>query len=361
MGSSEQRRAPYPRSAVPSDLGINGLPVASCPPAENAWSSRSAVLAGLPADPHTTMHPGIVALPRDDVGGGMGLFTTVGIIKNSIVWAEPTDSELINPIPRSRAWIEGLPPLSRKAYCHFMYKTGDDEYQSLAEFNSMSLDELPPEELIKFRTKDIASYMNHSCEPSAVFVDAGEAYAGVMVATRDLLPGDEVTYDYCTSEDDSLSPTWSCLCGAAGCRGTVTHEDWALPRLQEAFAGHFLPHIAAKVAAARGEAAVPLRPVDDDACWWLMGLKAAWTSPAARSVTEAPSDDADQRHALLAEAASGRELDTINRQAASLVLHHRLHVQGEAGGPLGRYQARHRHPRSLDRLTRHSPHCTGTS
>ena len=32
-----------------------------------------------------------------------------------------------------------------------------------------------------------------------------------MVATRDLFPGEEITYDYCTSEDCELTPEWECV------------------------------------------------------------------------------------------------------------------------------------------------------
>jgi SET domain-containing protein len=53
--------------------------------------------------------------------------------------------------------------------------------------------------------------MNHSCGPTCVFVAGGEEYTGVMVATRDLFPGEEITYDYCTSEDCELTPEWECV------------------------------------------------------------------------------------------------------------------------------------------------------
>ena len=74
------------------------------------------------------MHPMTVARQRNDVGGGMGIFAYAGIMAGEIVWAEPKEGgPTIAAIPRSRAWIEALPPASRRAYCHFMYKTGDDE------------------------------------------------------------------------------------------------------------------------------------------------------------------------------------------------------------------------------------------
>ena len=103
------------------DLGPNSLPYSRCPPAENEWTKHSRMLAHLPADHVATMHPGVVARQRHDVGGGMGLFTCNGIAKGEVVWAERKNAgPLLSPVPRSRTWIEALPPASRKAYCHFM-------------------------------------------------------------------------------------------------------------------------------------------------------------------------------------------------------------------------------------------------
>ena len=132
----------------------------------------------------------------------MGLFVCNGIPKGEVVWAErKAAGAQVAPVPRSRAWIEALPPASKKAYCHFMYKTGEDEYQSLAEFNDMPTDEYP-----SVRPVDVSNYMNHSCNPSCWFVDGGEEYTGLMVAARDLLPGDEITFDYNTTEYDMAAP-----------------------------------------------------------------------------------------------------------------------------------------------------------
>ena len=102
-------------------------------------------------------------------------------------------------------------------------------------------------------------------------------FTGLMVATRAILPGDEITYDYCTSEDCELSPSWDCHCGASNCRRRVTPTDWSLPELQQRYRGHFLPHIAAKIAevqASRGchVEPEPLCAIDRDdsrGTWWL--------------------------------------------------------------------------------------------
>lgn len=315
----------------------------------------------------------------------MGLFACNGLAKGEVVWAERAQAgSQISATPRSHAWIENLPPASKRAYCHFMYKTGEDEYQSLAEFNDMPIEDFP-----SVRTVDVSNYMNHSCSPTCLFVDGGSAYTGLMVAARELLPGDEITFDYCTSEDCELSPEWQCLCGSPECRGRVTPHDWRLPELQRKYASHFLAHIAAKIAAATGSPEVPLLPVDPSGSWWLKqllpqqlgheqrehpaqqlsGVASASAEaearaegsepvrkeprllpppeaapPPATSATSGESSharsdarsDASSRHrtALWHGRATGKALDTLNRQAAMLIVHHRLKVcqNDEVGG-----------------------------
>jgi len=228
------------------DLAPNGLPYSRLPRSSNEWTGRSLLLASLPADIVGTVHPHIVCRPRSEVGGGLGLFATYGLRKGEVVWAERARAGPdVQATPRTRAWIEALPEKSRRAYCHFMYKTGDDEYQSLAEFN-----ELPIEEYPTVRTVDVSNYMNHSCDPTCWFVDGGAEYNGVMVASRDITPGEEITFDYATSEDSILTPEFDCQCGAACCRSRVSPLDWSLPAVAERYCGHFMLHIAVRIAQA---------------------------------------------------------------------------------------------------------------
>ena len=332
-------------------LGPNGLPLSRCPPVHTRWSKRSTVLKTLPDDPARTMHPHIIARERAEVGGGMGLFVYAGIPKGEVVWAEPKNTGRISAAVRSREWIEALPPASRKAYCHFMYKTGEDEYQSLAEF-----DDEPVEEYPNVRTIDVSSYMNHSCSPTCWFVHGGDRYEGVMVAVRDLVPGDEITYDYCTSEDCDLTPAWDCHCGSSECRGLVEFKDWQLPELQERYRGHFQPHIALKIAQQQqrqqqkqrqdeqedercgaslcepcGTALLaetegePLEKIDLEQCWWLRVLNGDSGIGPSQPEHALRLLEVDRR-AALAPAARGEELDRLNRQAAMLLAQHGIHV-----------------------------------
>jgi hypothetical protein len=57
-------------------------------------------------------------------------------------------------------------------------------------------------------------YMNHACDPSTVIRDRA------VVALRDIAAGDDVTFDYNTTEWDMAEP-FACRCGSARCVGTV--------------------------------------------------------------------------------------------------------------------------------------------
>lgn len=75
-------------------------------------------------------------------------------------------------------------------------------------------------------------YTNHSC-------DANLAIQGqiVLVAMRDVAPGEELTIDWATTDDGDYE--MQCGCGSAHCRGTVTGKDWMKKELQEKYQGWF--------------------------------------------------------------------------------------------------------------------------
>lgn len=181
------------------------------------------------------LHDAVKVIPRD-VGGGKGLLVTAPIAKGEAVWIEDQQAE---PdwvsIPRCRLYIENLPAEARRKFEHFMYKTGDDAYESLPEYDHQPMDEW------KLESEDPSMYMNHSCEPTCVFVPEHPDGVVVMVAFRDLVPGDELTFDYATSEDHEQN--WKCLCGAPTCRGRVTGDDWRDPAFQNKYKGHCMPHV----------------------------------------------------------------------------------------------------------------------
>lgn len=57
---------------------------------------------------------------------------------------------------------------------------------------------------------------NHSCDPNASF-DAG----GVLVAVREIEPGEEITYDYVAHPLPASPWNFKCGCEAEGCVGWI--------------------------------------------------------------------------------------------------------------------------------------------
>lgn len=80
-------------------------------------------------------------------------------------------------------------------------------------------------------------YVNHCCDPNA-----GLSGQIVLVAMRDIQPGEEVCFDYAMS-DATPYDEFECECGSVHCRGKVTGNDWRLPVLQERYTGYFTPYI----------------------------------------------------------------------------------------------------------------------
>ncbi len=68
-----------------------------------------------------------------------------------------------------------------------------------------------------------ARFINHSCEPNCVpVIEAGRVF---ITAARDILPGEELAYDYAYarhgSEDEGRPELYACRCGSRRCRGTT--------------------------------------------------------------------------------------------------------------------------------------------
>ena len=57
---------------------------------------------------------------------------------------------------------------------------------------------------------------NHSCEPNARFNEGG-----MLIAVREIEPGEEITYDYVAHPIPASPWNFECGCGAKGCVGWI--------------------------------------------------------------------------------------------------------------------------------------------
>ncbi len=92
-----------------------------------------------------------------------------------------------------------------------------------------------------------ADYMNHSCDPNCGIVGTA-----LVVAIRDIAPGDELCFDYAMSDTNDYDE-FVCECGAPACRRLVTGADWRIPALQERYRGYFSAYIERRISFALGE------------------------------------------------------------------------------------------------------------
>ena len=97
--------------------------------------------------------------------------------------------------------------------------------------------------LVSDETPEPGDMLNHSCEPNC-----GLAGSQILVAMRDIEPGEELSFDYAMC-DASDYDEFRCLCGTTTCRGVVSGSDWRSPELQAKYDGWFSPYLVSRISA----------------------------------------------------------------------------------------------------------------
>lgn len=87
---------------------------------------------------------------------------------------------------------------------------------------------------------DDAEMFNHSCD-----ANAGVKGQNVLIARRDIKKGEEVCFDYETTDTEGLD--YICKCGAKDCRKNITGQSWKNPLFQKKYAGFFSWYIQEKI------------------------------------------------------------------------------------------------------------------
>ena len=83
-------------------------------------------------------------------------------------------------------------------------------------------------------------FSNHSCDPNI-----GVQGQIVFVAMREIKPGEELTHDWATTDDDDYS--LNCNCGASNCRKVISGQDWRKKDLQKKYKGYFSWYLERKI------------------------------------------------------------------------------------------------------------------
>lgn len=95
----------------------------------------------------------------------------------------------------------------RKGETILVWRNGDK--QEDRDFRSVELDDghyLHPDGM----------FTNHSCDPSACI----DKERGLLIASRQVWPNDEITFDYPANETEIVNP-FNCHCGAKNCVGKI--------------------------------------------------------------------------------------------------------------------------------------------
>lgn len=98
-----------------------------------------------------------------------------------------------------------------------------------------------------------ADFFNHSCDPNCGF--RGQIF---LVAMRDIVAGEELTFDYAMVVSQSVGSEivfeLECSCGSPLCRRRITEADWRLPQLRQRYAGFFSHYLQERIDSAVDEA-----------------------------------------------------------------------------------------------------------
>jgi RimJ/RimL family protein N-acetyltransferase len=165
------------------------------------------------------------AIELRDAKYGKGLFAREAIESGVLVWRHVPSEWHVPPRHYRFAELPLLTEEERTFALRYGYQVGDDAWEAPAKAEHLM--------------QDYSNFMNHACEPNVWFV--GDA----LVSCRRIEVGEEITYDYCTSQSlvDPLGTT-PCGCGHASCRGLLRAGDWK--DLREKYSFHFVPYLLAK-------------------------------------------------------------------------------------------------------------------
>lgn len=160
------------------------------------------------------LHP-LIQLKESPISG-KGLFAVSFIREGEIIWRQD---------PHERHYgLEEIQKWSlekQKLFFSCSYQVGDNLFYGM--------DGSGPDE---------ADFMNHSCDPNTWFIDDK-----TMVARRDILPNEEITYDYVTSEIRA-DFGFRCQCKSNICRKFINNQNLVkFPFLVILYKGHFMSHV----------------------------------------------------------------------------------------------------------------------
>ncbi len=160
------------------------------------------------------IHPNVIVKSTGIYG--KGLFVNKDIRKGEIIWQMDAD------VPKFHInVVQSMPSSNYSKLLKYVMQISEQWYIGMPDGTST----------------EPGDFINHSCNPNTWFVK------DVALATRwDIKAGEELTYDYATS--DTFGLEMKCQCGSSNCRQVITGGDYAKRRdLQKTYSNHVLSHV----------------------------------------------------------------------------------------------------------------------
>jgi hypothetical protein len=121
-------------------------------------------------------------------------------------------------------------------------------------------------------------FSNRLCDPNI-----GIQGQIVLVVMRDIQPGEGLTHDWATTDDDTYE--MKCNCGAHHCRGVITGQDWRRKDLQEKYRGYMARYLQREIDRGEGIGAPSLPDMHSCLPRGAGRRNSAWRTGGKRSST----------------------------------------------------------------------------
>jgi hypothetical protein len=157
---------------------------------------------------------------------GLGLFAKEPISAGEVIWADANYPFTKHTIDVDT--IQSWPEEKRDWFLHWAYQTDFDKYCGPINDEEVAA--------------DASLFQNHCCDPTSWF--SGDY---CMTARRDILPDEEITFDYAMTETFLEWSSFECGCGSSHCRKKISGNDYLLPEVQKKYDGHFISYIQERV------------------------------------------------------------------------------------------------------------------
>lgn len=150
---------------------------------------------------------------------GTGLFAGAEIAEGAVIWRPGAPF-----LPYHVDVISTWPPERQARFFKYSIQSADDWHTG------------DPEASVE---AEPFAHTNHSCDPNTWWLEDM-----TLVARRPIRPGEEITFDYASTEIREGFGLGPCACGSPLCRKVITNSDFREHKsLQERYGNHVLPHV----------------------------------------------------------------------------------------------------------------------